>query len=1077
MISKFSVKRPITVIMITLIVTIFGVVSFTNLKTDLFPSINIPIAAISTMYFGASPEEIESIVTGPLESQIATVDNVDSITSVSSEHSSLIIVQFTDSTNMDTAMLNLREKLNMVISYLPDNVSKPVIMKFNPNMMPIMEFSITQKSKNMSEVTDFVNNVVAPRLESIEGVASVSITGGSQKEILINLDSNKINQLGLSKDAISGLLTAQNLNMPAGTITEGGKDYAVRVMGKFNSIEDIKDLVIFEMPVPILPTGEPMDIWDMLAMQENESDFPEVPPLRNEQRDMPEEMEDLELVNIPQALNMETIQIRLSDLGTITFEEKNSQVYSKVNGEDSITVSIQRQNEYNTTEVAQLVTNEIDSIKKEYPGTNVLTILDQSEYISRMVGSVTINGIIGAVLAVIILFIFFKDIRPTIVIGTAIPISIIAAFTVLFLSDITLNVVSMGGLALGIGMLVDNSVVVLENIYRMRNEGLSRVEAAIQGSKQVSGAIIASTLTTIAVFMPVVFVEGFTAEIFQEMALTLSITLAASLVVALSIVPMMSSQLINRPDTSIHHRVMDATKIFYRKVLIKSLKNRWVILLFTIIIFVASFMGVFTAGMELMPESDEGQISINIQMPKGTTYNETVAEVSKIEDFLIDYEGVEVISASVGGHDMFIPFVGTSSDSGSLTILLKDESQREKTTKEIVDDMRSKITALPPAKVTIESVSTNRMTMSNTPIQVEVSGMEYEILESLAVEVADIVKSIDGTIEVDNGIEKGLPEIKVVLDSGKALPKSLTTAQVAGTIRETIMGVQSTSITIDGKQVDIFINDTSNEDMTLEKIRALSFDSPMGTNILLGDVALVEEAIGYTSINRTNQRRTISITSQLKEGYNSGTVGTSINNALKTLELPEGYSTKVVGEFDEMINAFSKLLLALILAVILVYMIMASQFESLKFPFVIMFSIPLAFTGGLIGLLLTDNTLSIVSILGFIVLTGIVVNNGIVLIDYINKLKEAGRDTTEAILEAGPVRLRPILMTALTTILALLPSALAFGEGAEMIRPLGITVIGGLISSTILTLIIVPVIYYLFDSKGRRREKDKFKIE
>lgn len=1060
MLSKISVKKPVTVIMITLIFIIFGVVSFTNLSTDLFPSMNLPIAAVSTVYTGASPEEIETIVSAPLESTLATVENVENITSISNEHSSLIIVEFSDSTDMDVAMLELREKIDMAKASLPEDVQNPMIMKFNPNMMPIMVYSLTQDGKNMAEVTDFVQTTLKPRLERLEGVASVTIEGGSEQQILVNLDSNKINMLGLDKETIKNILMAQNFNFPVGNIKEEGKDYSIRAVGEFNNIQEISDLVIFEMPVPLLPDGTPMDVWSMLEMMKAQQGANS-----NNQLDISSAIQTNPQVPASQ---MGKAQIKLSDIADVEYVEKNSNVYSKVNGEDSITVSIQKQNNYNTTDVSKVVEEEISNIKMEFQETNVVTLLDQSEYINRMVGSVSRNAIVGAILAVIILLIFLKDLRPTIIIGIAIPISVIVAFTAVWLADITLNVVSLGGLALGIGMLVDNAVVVLENIYRLRKEGKSRAEAAVEGSKQVSGAIIASTLTTIAVFLPVVFVEGFTAQIFQEMALTVSITLLASLLVALTLVPMMSSKLIKRPDTSTHHKLMDKSKESYKKLLSSSLKHKWIVVAITIIVFGGSILGALSVGTELMPEADEGQISINVTMPKGTVYEDTIKEVGKIEDALLDYEEIDVIGASVGGNDMFSMLMGSSADTGSITVMLVDQSDRERSTKEVADEIREELSQVSDAEINVEATSANMMTMAGTGVQVDITGLEFDVLEDLAKEVADIVENVEGTVEVDDGIEKGSPEVRIVLDEEKALPMGLTTAQVAGQIREMLTGIKATTINMKGRTIDVYVNETANENVSIESIESLPFNTPMGGEVVLGNVANIEKATGYTSITRSNQKRMLSVTGKIKEGYASGTVSKDIEEALEDVAVPDGYNIDLTGQAEQIEEAFGSLLLALILGAVLVYMIMASQFESLLYPFVIMFSVPLAFTGAFLGLFITGTPLSIVAFLGMIVLTGIVVNNGIVLIDYINQLKEQGLSTKEAILEAGPTRLRPIMMTALTTILGLLPIALGIGEGAEMITPLGITVIGGLIMSTFLTLIVVPIIYSIFDSIKNR---------
>ncbi|GMQ58539.1 efflux RND transporter permease subunit [Vallitalea sediminicola] len=1057
MLSKFSVKKPVTIVMIVLIFIIFGAVSFTQLNTDLLPSMNIPYAAVSTTYIGASPGEVENTVSKNIESALATVQNVKKIQSISSEHNSIVIVEFNESSNMDVAMLDMREKLDMVTGYFPDEVGSPMIIKFNPSMMPIMGFAVTKEGSNMSEVGDFVENIVKPRLERIEGVASVTINGAVKKQVEVTLDSDKMELLGIDSDMISKLLQGSNFDMPAGQITEGDKDVTIRTIGKFDSISDIEDFILMEIPVPVIQ-GEKADVWEILDKQkENAGNSQESGGAPNAGM-MPTDMPNMPMPEI----KMETTTIKLSDLATIKEVNQNSKMYSKVNGEDSISLMIQRQTEFNTTDVSKKVNDTIDKIKEEYPDMNILVTLDQAKYINDMVSSVTVNAIVGAVLAILILLIFLKDLRPTIVIGVAIPISIIVSFTFIWLSGISLNVVSLGGLALGTGMLVDNAVVVLENIYRMRKEGKSRISAAIEGSKQVSGAIIASTLTTIAVFLPVIFIKGMTAQIFKEMAITVTLTLLASLLVALTLVPMLSSKLIKKPDTSTHHKAMDGFRNLYIKLLKGSLKHRALVVILTIIVFVASIFGAMTIGTELMPTTDEGQITITASMPKGTTYNNTVAKVKEIEDILTQFPEIETISTSVGSGGGMGQFMGGGgTDSGTLNLTLVPKSERGKSTQEISDDIRNSILGKVECDLEVNAVS-NMMAFSSVPVQVDIAGTDFDKLEELAKEVTAIVENIDGTVEVDNGISKGAPELNITLDREVAGPLGITTAAVAGTIRQRLSDVKATTLDLEGKKVDVYVNKTSDTELETKDIEELLFTSMTGKTVKLGDIAKIEEGIGYTSINRTNQKRVISVTGKLEKGVSAGNVGKILDEKLKELDIPDGYSIENSGENKEIQDAFFSLLLALLLGVVLIYMIMASQFESFLYPFIILFSVPLAFTGAFIALFITRTPLSIVAFLGMIVLAGIVVNNGIVLVDYINKLIKVGKSTKDAIIEAGSVRIRPILMTALTTILAVIPISLGIGEGAEMIAPLGVTVIGGLIMSTFLTLIIVPVIYSIF---------------
>ncbi len=1063
MLSKISVKKPVTVIMITLIFLIFGVVSFTNLSTSLMPSIDLPIGIVSVIYPGASPDEMETLVSSPIESTLETVENVKSIQSISSEFSSLVIVEFNDGTDIDMGMIEVREKLDLVWSQMPDGVNDPMTMKFNPDMMPVMAISVTQDGKSMLDVTEFVNSTIKPRIERQEGVAQVSVNGGESQNVEVILDSEKAAILGLNREAISGILFAQNFNFPAGSIIDNNKTYTLRTESEFKDIEDMKDTVMMKVPVVKLADGTSLDKFEVIVLQRElmvKMSAPGFVP-------NPAEMDAKSLAVMAALGSLDTIEMQsvtLSDFAEINYVSENTNVYTKVNGENSITLSIQKQTDMNASDVASNIHDELDVIKKAYPDVEFTIILDQAEYINEMVSSVSRNGVIGGLLAVIILFVFLKDFRPTVVIALAIPISIVVAFSAIYFAGITLNIVSMGGLALGIGMLVDNSVVVLENIYRLRRGGMKRTEAAIEGARQVSGAIVASTLTTVAVFMPVVFVDGFTAGMFKEMALTVSITLLASLLVSLTLVPMLSSKLIKKPDTSTHHKLMDSTRFFYSKVLGGVLKHKGKVIVLTTAVSLASLALAGTVGGELMPATDEGTLSVTVQMPRGSVYKDTLEETQKIESYLLSRDDIKIVSTQVGGgNPMMALFTGGGSESGSISLTLVDPSDRDLETSEVADEIREDVLGLTDVEVLVEASSGNMMAMGASGISYNIMGDDFEVLEALATELTDYLNTVEGVVEVNSGISKGSPELSIKLDEEKALPQGITTAGVAGEIRDLLTGVKSTSISVDGISMDVYVNSSDNTEIDLDSIKDIVFTTPFGTEVMLRDVASIEEGEGYTSINRTNQRRTLNVTASLEEGYDIGSVTDLINEKIEKMTIKEGYLLEASGEAEQMADSFKTLGLALLLGGLLVYMIMASQFESLLYPFVIVFSVLFAFSGAFITLFLTKTPLSIVSMLGLIVLTGIVVNNGIVLVDYINKLKETGKSTKDAIMEAGPTRLRPIFMTALTTILALLPIALGFGEGSEMMTPLGLVVVGGLAYSTILTLVLVPAMYALVD--------------
>ncbi len=1013
--SKLSVKRPVLALMMTLVIVLLGVVSLTNMQMDLFPDINLPYAVVSTSYTGASPEEVENIVTRNIETTMATVNNIKTISSTSSDGSSMVILEFNQNTNMDSVMLDMREKLDMISPYLPEDVSAPILIKFDMNMIPMMGYSVSYDDNDMWATTRWTEDVLVPRLEKIEGVASVSVNGGVEKEIRITPDKAKMAGLGISSQMLSQMIMVNNLNLPGGTVSDGSTEYSVRTLGAFESLDDLKAVTFFSQT------------------------------------------------------QMKTVL--LSDFAEVTYDNINIKSYSKVNGRDSITINIQKQSNYNTVEVANLVKDEIEKIEDEYSQASLVLTLDQSEYTQLMVKNVGMTGIIGAILAVLILFIFLKDIRPTFIIGVAIPISVLGAITIIYFTGITLNMISMGGLVLGIGMLVDNSIVVIENIYRLRSQGMGIKKAAIEGATKISGAIIASTLTTISVFMPVVFLEGLTADIFKEMALTVSISLIASLFVALTLVPMMASKML-RADTSKHHRLMSVVTKGYSKVLSWSLKRRALVILLALTLFAGSIYGVFEIGMEFFPESDQGQLTVTIKLPKGSEYEDTVAKVSEVEALLEKYDEINIISASVRSSGGMFGFGGSGgADTGTITVVLVPKAERNLSTSEFSDNLREKTDLIEGAGISVAAIDNPGMAMmGGSGVTVELQGDELDELERMANDVKAMFLEIDGITEAETNVEVSAPEIVILPNGEKMAISGLTTYQIANAVSNSVQGARATTIRINNNDVTVRLMEE--DSVTKDSIENIKITTPMGTQVELGNVADVEIREGVTSISRENQRRMITVSGALEDGFDPGTAGELIQSKLDNYEYDDSYSIELAGTNEEIIEAFSSLLLALGIGILLVYMIMAAQFESLLHPFIILLSIPMAFTGAFAALWISKIPVSVPAFIGMIVLAGIVVNNGIVLVDYINKLRDSGLKKDEAILQAGPVRLRPILMTVFTTILALAPMGFGIAAGTEMMAPMAITVIGGLLFSTLLTLIIIPAMYSLIAGKKKADRKN-----
>jgi len=1017
--SKLSVKRPVTALMMTLIIVLLGVVSLTNLQMDLFPDINLPYAVVSTSYSGASPEEVENIVTRNIETAMATVGNIKTISSTSGSGSSMVILEFNQNTNMDSAIMEMTQNLDLIAPYLPEDVSAPLVLKFDVNMIPMMGYSVSYSDDDDWATTRWTEDVLVPRLEKIDGVASVSVNGGVEREVTVIPDKDKMIQLGISEQMLSQMLAANNITLPGGNISDGNTEYSVRTLGSFKTLEDLESVKFFSQST--------------MSM------------------------------------------VELKDFAEISYENIAKDSYTKVNGRDSITINIQKQSGYNTVEVAGRVKDEIKLVEEEFSQASLVLTLDQSEYTELMVQNVAMTGLIGAVLAVLILLIFLKDIRPTAIIAVAIPISVLGAITIIYFTGITLNIVSMGGLVLGLGMLVDNSIVVIENIYRLRSQGLSMKKAAIKGASGIAGAITASTLTTVSVFLPVVFLEGFTADIFQEMALTVSISLLASLFIALTLVPMMASRTL-RADTSKHHRIMNATTKAYSGVLGWSLRNRILVVLVSFLLFAGSVFGVLYQGMEYFPEADQGQVSITVEMPVGTEFDETVEKVAMVEEILTGYDEVEIVSASVLGSGGMFGFGGGGggADTGSITVVLVPKSERDVSTSEFIDSVREATDSLEGAEISIASIQNSGMSfIGGSNVSVEIQGDDLDILKSIASDVKDMFLSTEGISEAETSINTSSPEIVILPDGEKMAMNGLSSYQIANSVSTSIQGSRATTIRLDGNDVTVRLRDS--ESVTKDSVGDIQISTPMGTSVPLESVADIEIRDGVTSINRENQQRIVTVSGELADGYDPGTVGRDIQDWIDDYDHDSAYSVDLAGTNEEIMEAFSSLLLALGIGVLLVYMIMAAQFESLIHPFIILFSIPMAFTGAFLALLITGLPISVPAFIGMIVLAGIVVNNGIVLIDYINKQRAEGKTKNEAILEAGPIRLRPILMTVFTTVLALIPMGLGIAEGTEMMAPMAVSVIGGLLFSTLLTLLVVPSIYSLIVRDTKKGGKNKKK--
>lgn len=1047
MLSKFSVKKPYTVVVAIILVLILGVVSYTKMTVDLIPSINLPYAVIATSYIGASPEEVETVVTSTLEQTMASVNNIKNISSISSENMSMIILEFNEDTNMDSAMIEMRESLDMVTAYFPEEIGSPMIFKLNPDMMPIAVISTSVEGMTDQESAKYIEDNIIPEIKSVDGVASVTPSGLIENMIDVTLSEVKINALKekiqgiitealgtatfpenalttdissveITKEMIAGILSGQSFAMPAGSISsEDGTSYLVRVGEKITNVDELKSLKLMEIPL----------VGDIL----------------------------------------------LSDVADIGLYDNSNTMYSRVDGNHAIMLQLQKQPNFSTADVSNSVFEKIDKLTADNENLKFTTLMDQGEYVDLMINSIIKNLLFGAAFAIIILFIFLRKIKPTLIVGTSIFISVIAAFVLMYFFGITLNMVSMGGLTLGVGMLVDNSIVVIENIYRLRAEGKSAKEAAVEGAKEVAGAITASTLTTIVVFVPIVFTSGITKELFTDMALTIAFSLIASLLVALTLVPAAASTMLNK-NFETKPNFIDKMTNGYVKLLDKSLKHNWLALLVAVVLLGGSILAALSSGTELFPEMDTGTISVTIDVPDKFTKEEIFTALDLVTETISVIPDIETVGAMYSSTSSEMSFITSMAGTGIQSYVLLKEDHK-KSTNEIVEEIRTKTQDF-DFEVTVSGSNMDMSMLSGGQIVINVYGRDLDKLRLTATEISDIINTIEGSTEVDNGLGKTSEEIRVVVNKEKAISKGLTVAQVYMAVSSDISTARSTLSITDGEsEYAVFVKDDREKPITYADLSKMTITSPTGEVVTISDVADIVNAEGFTSINHNGQERYVTVTGSLLDGYDTKEVNDKIEEALEKYDLPSGIRYEIAGESESMNDTFKDLFLMLAMAIVFIYLIMVAQFQSLKSPFIVMFTLPLAFTGGFFALFFTGSKISVISIIGFIVLVGVVVNNGIVFVDYANQQMQKGLTCKDALLLTARNRIRPILMTALTTVIALVMMAFDTGSGSELMRPMAITTIGGMTYGTILTLFIVPAIYAITHKVKKNKKAVKAK--
>lgn len=1016
---RLAVRRPIAILMVILMIVLLGVVSFDDIGLDLFPDMEMPVAMVMTSYGDAAPKEIESQVTEHVEDAVATVDNIDTIRSRSSEGSSMVIATFTWGTDMDHATLDMRENLGMITDYLPDDASDPTVFQFDPDMMPIKIISLSGPQE-LSELNDIAEDIVEPRIERQEGVASVDIIGGEEREIKVELDRTRLAGYDLTAGSVMEAIAAQNITQPGGTVERADFDYVIRTIGEFDDVDDIEDVLL---PAP------------------------------------------------------EGGQVRLADVAEVSDGFADRTHYNYLNEDSTIGIMVQKQSGTNTVNVAERVAGEVEVIENELPAeTELITVMDMSEFIVEEIRNVAGIAAGGALLAMLLIFLFLRSFPSTLIIATAIPISIAAALLLIYFWGLTINLMTLGGIALAIGMLVDNAIVVLENIFRHRRLGIDRIDAAVDGAAQVGSPIIASTLTTLAVFLPVVYIEGLASEVFGELALTVSFVLIVSLAVSLSLIPMLSSKTAVKSSPEGKVSAADRAEAFqermkdhYREILRRSLKKRFKVLISVIVLAViAAFLTMFI-GTEFFPEMDTGEVEVEFELPAGTSLEETKRVAHELEEIVLEYDDVENLYLSIGGGAQEVQFfTGEHSHEGYIYIDLIPDAQRTTTTGEMISELREEFETFPDLESSVDIAGEMEMGVEE-PIRVDIKGDDLDTLDEIGGELTELVEDIEGTHDVAFSMEEGSPELHLDINRSKASHYGLTSAQIASEVRTAFSGSTATIYREAGEEVDVVVRLAEEDRETASDLEALLLEIPGGSggsHLPVTEVADVELTEGPVTITREDQVRSVNVTADVTD-RDLGSVNRDIEDRLEEVSLPAGYTVEIGGELGEMVEAFEELAVALILAIFLIYMVMAAQFESILHPFVIMFTVPLAAIGAVFGLFITGQIFSVPAFIGIIMLAGIVVNNAIVMVDYINRLRRReGMERMDAILEAAPIRLRPVLMTALSTMLAMIPLSIGLAEGAEAMRPLAVVVIGGLLFSTFLTLIVIPIIYTLVDSFG-----------
>lgn len=1027
--ARFAVERPVFLSMVACIVLILGGISLSRLPVDLMPDITYPTVSISTRYEDASPQEVEQLVTKLVEEAVSAVTGVEQITSTSTEGNSNVRVSFTWGTDLNAATADIRDRIDRILSRLPDDADRPTVRKFDVAAFPIIICGVATEL-DLLEAQEIIDDQVQYRIERLPGVANLEVFGGQAREIRVELDLDRVKAFGLSLERVIGVIRAGNVTTPAGNVEVGPLDIRVRVPGTYTTTTELAETVL---------------------------DYRDGAP------------------------------VRLRDVAEVVDDKEDVTRIVRVNGKPGLRMGVRKQSGANTVAVARGVLEEIKAINRDIPQLNLVPLLDTSDYIKRAIRNVSTSAAFGSVLAILVLLFFLRNLRSTLIIATSIPISVVATFVMIYFGGFTLNIMTLGGLALGVGMLVDNSIVVLENITRYRDGGADRITAAVTGSQEVGGAILASTLTTLVVFLPLVFVRGMSGVMFRQLSLVVAFSLFCSFMSAISLVPMLASHILRR---SVHHadavghwsdhflhwssRVLEAVEDRYRNLVAAALRHRFLVVVLCVAALGSSLLLLPLIGTELMPKSDESQVRVYIEMEVATRA-ENVDRAMQEVDRVVVAEVPEMISriSSCGSGG----WRSTGSHKGELTINLLPVSRRTRSSEQIALDLGKKLAHIPGIKVrTREGQGLFLLRMASSSgenLAIDVRGHDFDSANFLSSQISRLAEEVPGVTDTQISRDLGTPEREIRIDRRKAADMKLTVERIADTLRTVLAGTQAGNFREGGDEHPIRVRVKGAEKMAIDDVLDLTVVNQDGEAVVMRNVVETMPTVGPVIIERKDQERTVSVAANIAE-RDMGSVVADIRAKLQNIAMPPGFAVTISGDYEDQQKAFRELLFSFALAVVLVYMVMACQFESLRDPFVIMFAVPFSVIGVILMLLLTDTTLNVQSAIGCIILAGIVVNNAILLVDQANLLRRRdGMPLHEAIAEAGRRRLRPILMTALTTTLALVPLALGMGEGGEAQAPMARAVVGGMFSSTVITLLLVPVIYSLMESWHQSRNNGK----